>query len=229
MDFFEAVKARRSIRKYTSKPVPSEVIQKALDAALLAPNSSNLQTWEFYWVKSVSKKAALIKYCLDQSAARTAQELVVIVANPALWKKTNPKMAEFVKSIKAPNLVLNYYEKLVPFTYGVWYLGPLKWIFFQLIGLFRPMTRGPASILGLQEVSIKSAALAAENFMLAISAQGYATCPMEGMDECRVKRLLKLPFWSRVVMVISVGEADPQKGTWGPQVRFDREWFVKEV
>jgi nitroreductase len=200
-----------------------------LDAALLAPNSSNLQTWEFHWVKSADKKAKLVEACLSQSAARTAQELVVVVANPRLWKKTNPEMAKYVSEVNAPKLVLTYYQKLVPFTYGTWYLSWVKKFLFFAIGLFRPITRGPTSRRDIQEISIKSAALASENFMLAITAQGFSTCPMEGHDEVRVKRLLRLPFGARVVMVISVGEADPLRGTWGPQKRFNRDWFVKEV
>lgn len=229
MDFFETVKARRSIRKYTPTPVPEAVIQKALDAALLAPNSSNLQTWEFYWVQSPEKKQKLIEACMSQSAARTAQEIIVVVANPSLWKKTNLKMIEFVESIQAPSLVKTYYQKLIPMTYGYRWLAPFKWILYQLIGLLRPMTRRPVTRRDVQEVSIKSAALAAENFMLAITAQGFATCPMEGLDEVRVKKLLQLSCSARVVMAISVGEADPVRGTWGPQVRFDRDWFVKKV
>ena len=229
MEFFETVKTRRSIRKYTQTPVPCEVIQKALDAALLAPNSSNLQTWEFYWVRSKEKKDQLVKACLSQSAARTAQELIVVVANPSLWKKTNPEMIKFTTQIKAPRLVLTYYKKLVPLTYGLAWLGPVKQAFYAIIGLFRPMPRGPVSARDLEEVSIKSAALASENFMLAVTAQGYATCPMEGLDEQRVKKLLNLSRGSRVVMAISVGEADPERGTWGPQVRFNRDWFVKEI
>ena len=229
MDFFEAVKNRRSIRRYTDKPVPAEVIEKALDAALLAPNSSNLQTWQFFWVRSPEKKQKLIEACLNQSAARTAQELVVVVANPSLWKKTNPEMIKFVSNVKAPKLVQTYYQKLVPLTYGFAWLAPLKWIIFNAIGLFQPITRRPLGYRDIQEVSIKSAALASENFMLAITAQGFATCPMEGLDEWRVKRLLNLACGSRVVMAISVGEGDAVKGTWGPQVRFNRDWFVKEV
>ena len=229
MEFFDAVKTRRSIRKYTAKPVPAEVIQKALDAALIAPNSSNLQTWEFYWVKSQDKKQRLVKACMSQSAARTAQELLVVVANPSLWKKTNPEMLKFVREMKVHKLISTYYEKLVPMTYGLWFLSLLKWAVFSLIGLFRPITRGPLGLRDLQEVSIKSAALASENFMLAVTAQGFSTCPMEGFDEVRVKSLLGLAWSTRVVMVISVGEADPVKGTWGPQIRFNRDWFVHEV
>lgn len=47
MDFFEVVQKRRSVRKFTATAVPEAVIEKAIDAALIAPNSSNLQPWEF--------------------------------------------------------------------------------------------------------------------------------------------------------------------------------------
>ena len=42
MDFFEAVENRRSVRKFTDKEVPEEIMRKCLKAATLAPNSSNL-------------------------------------------------------------------------------------------------------------------------------------------------------------------------------------------
>ena len=60
MDFFEALEKRRSVRKYLTERVPSEVIEKAISAALLAPNSSNLQPWEIYRVTSPEKRAALV-------------------------------------------------------------------------------------------------------------------------------------------------------------------------
>jgi nitroreductase len=229
MEFFDAVRARRSIRRYTSREVPPEIIERALDAALLAPNSSNLQTWQFFWVRSPAQKARLVKACLSQSAARTAAELVVVVANPGLWKKTNPLMQRYAHEIGAPRLVRTYYDRLVPMTYGWLGAAPLKALVMVVAGFFRPIVRKPITFGDLQEVSIKSAALAAENFMLAITAQGFATCPMEGLDEWRVRRMLKLPWGARVVMAISIGEADAERGTWGPQVRFDRDWFVKEV
>ena len=79
----------------------------------------------------------------------------------------------------------------------------------------------------MSEVSIKSAALACQNFMIAIAAQKYDSCPMEGFDETRVKKLLNAPMCSRVVMVISVGERD-QKGIWGEQFRVPKsEVFFK--
>ena len=87
MDFFEIIDKRRSVRKFSNKTIPEEVIIKALNAALLAANSSNLQPWEFYWVKDDNKKEDLIKACFSQNAAKTAQELIVAVSRIDTWKR----------------------------------------------------------------------------------------------------------------------------------------------
>jgi nitroreductase len=231
MDFFEVVQRRRSIRKFTQDPVPEGAIHKSLQSAVLAPNSSNAQTWDFYWVQSQDKKQKLVEACLNQSAARTAAELLVIVASPKAWKRSQPRLIEWVKSMNAPKPVLIYYEKLIPSMY-MWgilnILGVFKIIVFNLIGIFRPIMRKPATRRDIQEVAIKSAALAAENFVLAVTAQGYATCMMEGFDECRVKSLLKLKRSDRVVMVIGIGK-QAEGGTWGPRYRLPLEDVVHRI
>ena len=51
MDFFEIANKRRSVRKFTDDTVPEDVMRKTLDFSLMAANSSNLQPWEFYWVR----------------------------------------------------------------------------------------------------------------------------------------------------------------------------------
>ena len=61
-------------------------MRACLELTVLAPNSSNLQPWEFYWVRDKVKKEKLVNYCLGQPAASTAQELVVAVARPDYWK-----------------------------------------------------------------------------------------------------------------------------------------------
>ena len=42
---------RRSIRKYTGKPVSDELIEKLLRAAMAAPSAGNQQPWEFVVIK----------------------------------------------------------------------------------------------------------------------------------------------------------------------------------
>ena len=64
--------------------------------------------------------------------------------------------------------------------------------------------------------------------MLAFRAYGFDSCPMEGMDEQRVKKLLRLPGDAEVVMVVGAGERDTD-GVYFPRVKFERENFVKYV
>lgn len=231
MNFFDVINQRRSIRRYTTEVVPDEVIEKALEASIKAPNSSNTQTWNFYWVQTADKKQKLVEACLSQSAARTANQLIVVTADPDLWRRSQPGLIEWVETSQAPKPVHMYYRKLIPLTYRAGYLnsmGFIKWVLATAVGFFRPMVRGPYTLRDLQEVAIKSAALASENFVLAITAQGYASCMMEGFDEHRVRRLLKLSSTERVVMVIGVGK-EAERGTWGSQYRLPRDKVVHRV
>jgi nitroreductase len=66
----ELVKTRRSIRKYQDKPVPEDILVKALELATWAPNGGNKQVWRFLIVSNkdliqkmgdaVKSKAALL-------------------------------------------------------------------------------------------------------------------------------------------------------------------------
>ncbi len=47
MDLMETIKARRSIRAFKADPVPREVVEKIMEAAVQAPSAINLQPWEF--------------------------------------------------------------------------------------------------------------------------------------------------------------------------------------
>ncbi len=232
MNFFEILENRRSVRKYLLEPVPREVLDKALAAALLAPNSSNLQPWEIIRVVSPEKKAALITACFNQSSAATAAELLVFVARTDTWRRNRALILEKLSQRgNIPQHQRDYYTKIIPLLYSHGWLdliGLLKKITFSLVGLFRPVPRGPFSKKEVKATLSKTVALACENFMLAITAQGYSTCPMEGFDECRVKKILKLGRSSSVVMVISVGKENPE-GIYGPRLRLDPKLFLVEI
>lgn len=45
--FWEIIRTRRSIRKFTDKPISRETIERLLQAATLAPNAHNRQSWRF--------------------------------------------------------------------------------------------------------------------------------------------------------------------------------------
>src|SRR5512137_531435 len=47
MDTREAIHSRRSLRQFTSDPVPEEVVRELLAAAMQAPSAGNQQPWHF--------------------------------------------------------------------------------------------------------------------------------------------------------------------------------------
>ena len=83
-------------------------------------------------------------------------------------------------------------------------------IFISIAGFFIPVQRGPVFRQDVFEIVTKTTALACHNFMMAIVARGYDSCPMEGFDHMRFRQILKLNSQSHVVMVIEVVKADPK-------------------
>ena len=76
-------------------------------------------------------------------------------------------------------------------------------LFYKYCWIFKPIPRGPIFRHDLFEIVTKTTALACQNFMMALVAEGYDSCPMEGFDHKRVKKILKLNYSSHVVMVFS--------------------------
>jgi nitroreductase len=228
--FKELASARRSVRKFTAEIIPDQIVHDCIDLALLAPNSSNLQTWEFYRLKSDEVKKNVAHACFSQPAATTASELIVCVARPDHWRAHCKQMLEAFKEsqVEIPKSATLYYKKIAPFVYTVGFfniLTPFKWLFNTIAGLFRVVPREPISSYGLKVWSIKSCALAAENLMLAFRSYGYDTCPMEGYDSCKVKKAMGLPSKAHIVMIVGAGKR-AEGGIYGPRIRFPREQFV---
>lgn len=233
-EFEKLVEARRSCRVYTKDPVPEEIMRKCMDLALLAPNSSNLQAWEFYWVRDSEKRKKLDHFCLDQPAAKTAAEIIVAVAYPNKWKVTRKLMLDRFSKEEDQHAIrgaVHYYKKIVPLAYTPGFLGFFglaKKIYMNWKGIWAPFPRKPSSHADMKIWAHKSTALACQNFMMAVRAHGYDTCPMEGLDQYRVARLLELPRGAEVCMAISVGKR-AENGIYGPRIRFDRDLFAKEI
>jgi nitroreductase len=64
MDLFEAIRTRRSVRKYTSQPVEDDKLDAVLEAVRLAPSWANMQCWRMVVVKDgvVKEKISDLSY-----------------------------------------------------------------------------------------------------------------------------------------------------------------------
>jgi nitroreductase len=232
-EFKKVVESRRSVRVFTDEKIPENDVRDCIKMALLAPTSSNLQQWEFHWVRTPEIRRKLITACFNQNAARTSAELIVCVGRTGTWRKHAKQMLKAFdeSTLKVPKAARDYYSILAPLAYTQ---GPLSVLgFFRRIiifatGLFRPVPREPMSNSDMKAWAIKSTALACENLMLAFRAKGFDTCPMEGFDAVRVRRLLKLPCDATVVMIIGAGRR-AENGVYGPRIRFADAQFIKEI
>lgn len=232
MNLEEVLNYRRSVRAYDKeKPIDPARVKHCLELATLAPNSSNMQLWEFYHITEPELLAKVSHACLDQKATSTASEIVVFVVRRDAYRKR----AKFVLDFEKRNIERNspnerqakrikdremYYGFLMPFVYARFFglLGLFRKLLANAISLFRPMIL-EVSENDVRVVAHKSCALAAQTFMIAMANEGYDTCPLEGLDSRRLKRLLHLPYGAEINMAVSCGIRDGNKGIWGERCR----------
>ena len=242
MNLQEVLEFRRSVGVYDeAQKIDTQVVKKCLELSTLAPSSSNMQLYEFYHVTYPETLKKLPVACFDQTAASTAQELVVFVVRQDLYKKRSQAVLQFEKEnirrnspaerqekrIKDREL---YYGKIMPFLYAR---------FFGILGFFRKLIAVPVSffrpmMLQVSEndariVAHKSCGLAAQTFMVAMANEEYDTCPMEGFDSKRVKNILNLPSGSEINMIISCGKRKGNEGIWGERYRVPFDEVYKRI
>ncbi len=226
----DAIKYRRSVRKFDSKKdLDDDLVKKCIINASLAPTSSNLQLWEFYHITDKNLLSKISKCCFNQPAAKTAKQIVVTVVRRDLWKKRAKANLIFFKSKKNSlsdkqfKLTQKYYKEIVPFVYKDFLriLSLFKYLFAYIIGFFRVMYR-QLNNSDLRIIAHKSAALASQNFMISMAGFNYDTCPMEGFDSIKVKRILKLNSKSEINMIIGCG-IRLEEGVYGERFRIPFE------
>jgi len=240
MTLEEIINYRRSVRRYKDLPIDSEIVKHCIELATLAPNSSNMQLWEFYHITNPEILKELAVACLNQEAATTARQMVVFVTRQDLYQKRAKKMME----LETQNVLKNspeqkqekriktwkmYYGKVMPFLYARFggILGIVRKILVNIVGIFRTITY-QVSESDMRVVVHKTCALAAQTFMLAMANESYDTCPMEGFDSRMVKSILKLPYGAEINMIVSCGIRD-EKGVWGDRMRIPFNEVYKNI
>ena len=68
MEALEAIRLRRSVRRYSDRPVPDEEVDRLLRLALLAPTGHNAQAWSFVVVREPERRARLAELVLRGAA-----------------------------------------------------------------------------------------------------------------------------------------------------------------
>ncbi len=143
MELMEAMRTRRSVRRYAAKPVERATIDRLLEAAALAPSASNAQPWAFGVLQGADvlqrysdRAKALLLSLIDSNPTfsgyrRTlsnpdfnifydAPALICIYAKPAAWPYPKNDCA-----LAAQNLMLAAHD----LGLGSCWVGFAQWLF----------------------------------------------------------------------------------------------------
>ncbi|MCK5504915.1 MAG: nitroreductase family protein [Thermodesulfovibrionia bacterium] len=81
MELFEAIKTRRSIRRFEDKPVPEELIRKIVGAGQWAPSACNRQAWKFIAADSEEVKKSILKEATAYFVGKAPLLIFVLYSN----------------------------------------------------------------------------------------------------------------------------------------------------
>jgi nitroreductase len=105
MDFYQAIRERRSVRHYLSTPIPQEKLDRLWEAVRLAPSACNLQPWRFVGLKSKDAQSRLGSILQDW--VFTAPLVIVGLGNrKQAWSRDGESIHPIDVAIATEHLVL---------------------------------------------------------------------------------------------------------------------------
>lgn len=210
-EVLRAITSRRSIRRFSTRDIPRDVLLQLLDAANRAPSGFNLQPWYFVVIDDPAVRKHLLHVAMNQPQALEAPVSVAFVADPQTWKSSYDRVLQM--SVQQGALDKNRALRYRTAVKLLFKLGPmglfgfLKKVTLPFARLRVPVPNAVTSVAEAEHYVSTQTMLAAANFMIAARGFGLDTSPMEGFDESRLKRLLKIPNHMRVPILVSVGYA----------------------
>ncbi len=206
--FCEVNSRRRAVRQFTGEALDDGAVREVLREAMLAPSSGNLQPYRLVRVKAGPLKDRLARACNGQQAARTASELIVVAAGPRFALEAADAMASFIEGTDLEEKSKEHHQdEIAKFRKIVAVGGSCPFTLVHAVAsLLKPaLSLLPLGPIGSLNWCARGAAYAAMDLMLAASARGLDTCPMEGFSGPEVARALELPRRCAVAVVIAIG------------------------
>jgi len=119
MNVFEAIKTRRSVRKYKPQPIPGDNLKQIMTAAQLAPSAGNKQPWRFVVVQDPETKKKLGTIARNQTWISDAGVVVAALAMDRKSPEVYERWAERDVMTAVEHMVLSAWE----LGYGACWIG----------------------------------------------------------------------------------------------------------
>jgi nitroreductase len=99
MDVLEAIKGRRSVRKYTQEPVSEEQVNQILEAGRWAPSRGNSQPWKFIVLEDTQIRRELAEAIPNGKFLAEAPQGVAVVIDPKSSKHPEQEGAAAIQNM----------------------------------------------------------------------------------------------------------------------------------
>lgn len=178
MDTLEAVKQRRSVKKFDPNHQMTDAeINTLMEHTILSPTSFNMQNWRFVVVKDQETKEKLKAASWGQAQVADASIVVLLCGDLNAATKEPERYWR-----NAPTEVQN---QIVP-----------------MIGKFYQDNEQLQ-----RDEAMRSCGIAGQTVMLVAKAMGYDTCPMIGFNPQQVAEIINLPEDYVISFMVVVGKA----------------------
>ncbi len=184
MDVSEAIRKRRSIRKFKPDPIPEEKIRLLLDSARLAPSGTNTQPWRFIIVKDNDTKKKVQEAAHNQRHVKSAPIIIVCCADLKAFKGFPERVDELIESGALPERTR---EVFIPY-----------------------LKKGMSTVTkdALMVAAAANVAIAVEHIVLQAVEIGLGTCWVRWYEDNKVKEILDIPEHVEVMALLPVGVPD---------------------
>lgn len=177
----QAAEFRRSIRNYSSEPIPQSELAEILRVAGLAPSPWNLQPWRVHVVTDPALKAELRAASYGQPQVEAGAAVFVI------WSDMSDTLAKVEDTIH-PGMSDRAAEQAK-----------------SMRDIFAGMGEENAEKWAFAEANIFLGFL-----LLAIAERGYGSSAMLGFEPDKVRALLGLPDHAQIPALVAVGKPDEE-------------------
>lgn len=201
MNVLDAIYKRKSVRKFKDQEVPKEDILKMIDAATQAPSPKHQQNWNFVVLtnKELISKMAFLVTKSHESLGR--------IAKTEKDRKIHMSVINYYTAFKnAPAVIL---------VYGSEY----KMIEYKILKE-NNASKEVLDMLVSPQSAAQAIGAAVENFLLAATDMGYATCYMTGPTHAKPQIESLIGFEKpgfELMSIISVGVGEDDTSTKPPR------------
>lgn len=177
------IKERRSVRKYDPNfKIEKEEIIEMLEAATLAPSTSNLQPWEFIVFLNPDERKDLRTIAYNQEQVETASAVIAILGDK------------------------EFHENIDPVYDSMFEAGYLDEASKEVLVGNAKKTYPYAPVEARKNLATFDSGLVAMQFMLIAKERGYATGAMGGFDKVKFSERFNVPDRYFPIVLITLGK-----------------------